>query len=153
MRSVGAQLLEIIGGARLLGGSNGGETIRWSYLSYHCPMRRAPKSFVYILLVGLFLHLGDWPYVDEIIGAPGPVSQLIGAALPSDDSGLPLQSDGAAGKSAAGYQLILSMQAIPAEPLRLPAPISTAVDGPTIHSFPSLIPPRIDRPPTPSIFS
>lgn len=116
-------------------------------------MLLARRSFIYVLLLSLFLHLGDWPYMDEVMGEPGPVTQLIEAALPCVVSGAPAQGDGSVGTSAEGYQLLLSMQGIPVEPFRLPAPISLAAFGPAIHSFPSLIPPRIDRPPALSIAS
>lgn len=114
---------------------------------------RASKGLSYVLLLSLLLHLGDWPYVDEIMGQPGPVSQLIGSAQPSDDGGSSEQSDNAAGKSGVGYQLLLSLQGVPAEPLRLPAPISHKADAHSVKSFISLIPPRIDRPPVRSSLS
>ena len=37
------------------------------------------KAFIRILLLSVLLNLADWPYVDEIFGSAGPVSELLGA--------------------------------------------------------------------------
>ena len=48
------------------------------------------RIFVRILLLSVVLNLADWPYVDEIFGSAGPVSELLDTrpAAPAQHSGV-----------------------------------------------------------------
>jgi hypothetical protein len=107
------------------------------------------KAFIRILLLAVLLNLGDWPYVDEIFGSAGPVSELLGA-----HSRAPLpQHPGAASHAQQGYQILLGMQALPQSPWRLEASAREKVASFDVRPARYLIPPRIDRPPIPAALS
>ena len=108
-------------------------------------MRETRKLVARILLLSLLLHLGDWPYLDEILGDAGPVAGLVASvAGPSDR---PVDHDQSALNPAAGYQLLLPLQGLPVMPLRLPAPSAWKVLSMAELAVACLIPVRIDRPP------
>jgi hypothetical protein len=107
------------------------------------------KVFVRILLLSVLLNLADWPYVDEIFGSAGPVSEIFGAPGQA-----PLPHDkGAASHAQQGYQILLGMQALPPPPWRLEASASDKVASFDVRPARYLIPPRIDRPPIPADLS
>lgn len=98
------------------------------------------RIFVHVLLVAVLLNLADWPYVDEIFGEAGPVSELLSNKEP------PAHSRTAA-HSQQGYQLLLGLQALPDAPRRLQPASSVEVPAIEYRSPRYLIPSRIDRPP------
>lgn len=104
------------------------------------------KAFIRVLLLAVLLNLGDWPYVDEILGGASPVSELLGA---STQAPLP-HHPGAAGHAQQGYQILLGMQALAPSPWRLEPPASDKVASSDVRPARYLIPPRIDRPPIPA---
>jgi len=101
------------------------------------------KAFIRILLLSVLLNLADWPYVDEIFGSAGPVSELMGAGKQAP---VP-QHSGAASRVQQGYQILLGMQALPQSPWRLESPARDKVASFDVRLARYLIPPRIDRPP------
>ncbi len=110
-------------------------------------MKPCRRLFAIVLLAGVILHLGDWPYVDEILGAAGPVDQAVGihvatAQPPSrTHTGHKLNPD-------IGYEMLLLMYAAPAP---WPSVDETAGDKaqPALRRLlGSALPSRIDRPPT-----
>jgi len=100
------------------------------------------RFFVRILLLSVVLNLADWPYVDEIFGSDGPVSELLQAksAAPAPHSGGTLHAQ-------PGYQLLLGLQAPPSAASRLQPHASERILS--LEERPSryLIPQHIDRPP------
>lgn len=107
------------------------------------------KIFIRVLLLSVLLNLADWPYVDEIFGSAGPVSELLGAR-----SQAPLPHHrGAASHAQQGYQILLGMQAMPQSRWRLDAPARDKVAAFDVRPARYLIPPRIDRPPIPAALS
>jgi len=103
------------------------------------------KVFVRILLLSVVLNLADWPYVDEIFGSAGPVSELLASSEQGKQG--PARHSGAVGRVQRGYQLLLGMQAIPQAPPRLQAPSRDKASSREVAFVRYLIPPRIDRPP------
>ena len=109
------------------------------------------KFFIRILLVSVVLNLADWPYVDEIFGSAGPVSELLAS---SEQVGqVPVRDSGAVSRVQRGYQLLLGLQAIAQSPLPLQAPSRDKASPREVAFAHYLIPPRIDRPPTRSTLS
>lgn len=108
------------------------------------------KFFIRILLVSVVLNLADWPYVDEIFGSAGPVSELLASEQVKQ---VPARHSGAVSRVQRGYQLLLGMQAITQSPLRLQAPSRDKASSREVTFAHYLIPPRIDRPPTRSTLS
>lgn len=113
---------------------------------YDPRVSRARALFIRVLLLSVLLNLADWPYLDEIFGAvpTGVISELFAAKSP--DKGSP---DGAPAKMRAGYQLLVGLQAVPPNAVRLP---EAPADKP-VASVPRFvlfsIPRDIDRPPKP----
>ena len=101
------------------------------------------KAFIRVLLLAVLLNLADWPYVDEIFGSAGPMSELLSAGKQAPVS----QHPGAAGHAQPGYQILLGMQALPQSPWRLEPPARDEVASFDVRLARYLIPPRIDRPP------
>jgi hypothetical protein len=106
------------------------------------------RIFVRVLLLAVVLNLADWPYVDEIFGSDGPVSELL-----ESKPAAPAQHSGAAKHVQQGYQLLAAMQAIPHAPLRLLPPSRDKVASLEVPVSLYLIPPRIDRPPIGAVLS
>lgn len=100
------------------------------------------RIFLGILLLSVALNLADWPYVDEIFGGAGQMSELLGAI-----DKLPARHPPAAAHAHPGYQLLLAMQALPAAQRRVAALSSERILPHEIEPPRYLIPPRIDRPP------
>lgn len=123
----------------------GPESLRdWIYDSL---VRRPGRLFLGILLVSVVLNLADWPYLDEIFGAQptGVLSEIFGAQPPDKEPG----QAGAHSKVRMGYQLLVSLQAVPIEQsIRMLEPqthkAAVAVPRLLLSSFPT----EIDRPPT-----
>lgn len=112
-------------------------------------MRRPRTLFIDILLLSVVLNLADWPYLDEIFDSvpTGVISEMFGAQ--------PIEKDhspaGTVSKVRMGYQLLVAMQAIPASlSIRLPEPVSDKATTAASRTLLSVVPPSIDRPPTPS---
>ena len=101
------------------------------------------KLFVHILLVSVVLNLADWPYVDEIFGSAGPVSELMGTKASAPTT----QHSGATTHVQKGYQLLLALQALPRAPLRLQAPSREKIPVREVRLALYRVPPLIDRPP------
>ena len=102
------------------------------------------KAFIRILLLSVLLNLADWPYVDEIFGSAGPMSELLSAGKQAP---VP-QHSGAASRAQPGYQILLGLQALPQSPWRFEPPASDGVASVDVRLARYLIPPRIERPPT-----
>ena len=100
------------------------------------------RIFVRILLLSVVLNLADWPYVDEIFGSAGPVSELLDTRPAA-----PAQHSGVAKHVQQGYQLLAAMQAIAHAPQRLERPSRDKVSSLEVPVLLYLIEPRIDRPP------
>jgi len=107
------------------------------------------KAFIRILLLSVLLNLADWPYVDEIFGSAGPVSELLTAGRQAPAP----QDSRSASHVQQGYQMLLGMQALPQSPWRLEAPARDKVASFEVRPARYLIPPRIDRPPIPAALS
>ena len=107
-------------------------------------MSRARALFVRVLLVSVVLNLADWPYLDEIFGAvpTGVISELF-AAKPAEKGSM----GGVPTKTQAGYQLLVGLQAIPLDALRLPEPPADKPVASAPRLVLSSIPRSIDRPP------
>ncbi len=101
------------------------------------------KAFIRVLLLAVLLNLADWPYVDEIFGSAGPVSELLGAGRQAPAPRHP----GAASHVQQGYQILLGIQALTHSPWRLGPPARDKVASFDVRPARYLIPPRIDRPP------
>lgn len=101
------------------------------------------KVFIRILLLSVLLNLADWPYVDEIFGSAGPVSELLGA---SGQARVP-RHHGVASHVQQGYQILLGMQALTHSPWRLGPTTCDKVASFDVRPARYLIPPSIDRPP------
>lgn len=107
---------------------------------------RPARLFILLLLVSVVLNLADWPYLDEIFGAvpTGVIGELFAAKPPDKGS-----SGSVPTKIQTGYQLLVGLQAVPPNALRLPEPLADkpVAGAPRLVLF--SIPRGIDRPPKP----
>jgi len=105
------------------------------------------KAFLCVLLIGVFLNLADWPYLDEIFADIPHHAGLVVVDGVQAVPDVPASDD----PVHLGYQLLLAMQAVPALDWTLP-PLERATESPGFHPiFVAALPiESIDRPPAPA---
>jgi hypothetical protein len=113
-------------------------------------MRCWPRLVSYFLLASLVLHLGDWPYIDEILADTGSVSELAAASASSPGAGFTTKTKDTGSHSGPGYQLLVPLQGLPSAPIYIHALPDSKTSFSERTFLLSLIPPRITRPPAPS---
>ena len=110
-------------------------------------MKRWRRLFAIVLLAGVVLHLGDWPYIDEMLGTAGPVDQAVGTHVaavrpPSGThAGHKLNPD-------IGYEMLLLMHAAPAPWPSADEAVADKAQPAVRRLLGSALPSRIDRPPS-----
>lgn len=111
-------------------------------------MRLSARFFRYVVLVSVVLNLGDAPYLDEIFDDLEQDSQTLSVSYSNDlDPVSPELQDSSKHTGRAFQQLLLSLQALVAEPLLLPVLTASDVARQEMLFPDSASLDRIDRPP------